>query len=291
MSWAIVQSLINGILTGGIYALVASGITIIFGVMKVVNFAAGEYITCGMYMAYIAYELTGWNTYALLPFVIIATAAIGFITFRLCFKPLLGRDGITFVLVTFGLSYALMNLLQMIFGGYPLNVPSAIKTVSLQLGSFLVPLPRLIGFGVGLLVIILVDRLIKRTNFGRAIRATAENSEVAETLGINSAKCYEASFIIGIALAGIAGLLLTPFYLVSPTAGATMKTTALMIVVLGGMGSIRGAFLGGILVGVAEALVSTTIATELGPASIFVVFLIVVYFRPQGLFGKAGRVG
>lgn len=291
MSWVVVQSLINGLLTGGIYALVASGITIVFGVMKIVNFAAGEYITFGMYMAYLAYELTGWNTYWLLPFVIVATALVGLITFRLCLKPLLGRDSSSFVLVTFGLSYALMNLLQMIFGGNPLNVPSAIKTVSLKLGIFQIPLPRLIGFGVGLLTIYLVDMLIRKTSFGRAIRTTAENAEVAEILGVYSRRYYEISFIIGIALAGIAGLLLTPFYLVSPTAGSTMKTTALMIVVLGGMGSFKGAFIGGLLVGVIEALVSTLIATELGPASIFVVFLIVVYFRPQGMFGKAGRVG
>lgn len=291
MSWVVVQSLINGILTGGIYALVASGITIVFGVMKVVNFAAGEYITYGMYMAYVAYRLTGWNTYALLPFVLVATALVGLITFRLCLKPLLGRESTAFVLVTFGLSYALMNLLQIIFGGNPLNVPSDIKTASLQLGRFQVPLPRLIGFCVGLLAIFVLDLLIRKTKFGRALRATAENSEIAETLGIKSNRCYELSFVIGIALAGMAGLLLTPFYLVSPAAGSTMKTTALMIVVLGGMGSIRGAFIGGLMVGVVEALVSTLVATELGPAGIFIVFLIVVYFRPQGLFGKAGRVG
>ena len=291
MSWVIIQSLINGILTGGIYALVASGITIVFGVMKVVNFAVGEYITFGMYMAYVAYLITGWNTYALLPFVLLATAIIGLVTFRLCIKPLLGRDSTSFILVTFGLSYALMNLLQMIFGGTPLNVPSDIKTASLQIGSFQIPIPRLIGFCVSFIIIILVDILIRKTRFGRALRATAENSEVAETLGINSTRGYELAFIIGIVLAGIAGLLLTPFYLVSPTAGSTMKTTALMIVVLGGMGNIRGAFIGGLMVGVVEALVSTLIATELGPAGIFVVFLIVVYFKPQGLFGKEGRVG
>lgn len=291
MTWVIGQSLINGILTGGIYALVAVGITIIFGVMKIVNFAVGEYITCGMYIAFVAYSITGWNTYVLFPFVIIAMALIGLVTFKLCLKPLLNRESTAFVLVTFGISYTLMNLLQMIFGAMPLNIPSDIKSASISIGDFTIALPRLIAFVIGLALIIAVDIIIQKTNFGRALRVTAEQSEVAEILGINSKRCFEIAFIIGIVLAGIAGLLMTPFYFVTPTAGTTMKTTALMIVVLGGMGNIRGAFIGGIMVGVVEALVSTLVATELGPAGIFVVFLLVVYFKPQGLFGKGVRVG
>ena len=125
---------------------------------------------------------------------------------------------------------------------------------------------------------------------GRAMRATAESAEIAEMLGINSRRSFAMAFVLGVSLAGLAGVLLTPLYFVTTTTGATLKTTGLMIVVLGGLGDIRGAFIGALMVGVVESLVSSLIAADLGQAGIFLLFLLVVYLRPQGLFGKGARV-
>lgn len=290
MSWVIGQSIINGLLAGGIYSLIAVGITIIFGVMKMVNFAAGSYLVWGMYFTWFWYSITGLNAYLLIPLVIISMAVFALLTFRASIYPVLNTGGTTFILVTIGLSFLLQNLAEFLFGTTPKSVPSAIKTGSLVIGNFSIGYARLIAFGVMVLLVFLVNILLNHTLFGRAMRATSENSEVAKMLGIDTDKTYSLAFIIGVVFAGLSGLLLTPIYYVTPTAGSIFRTSALMVVVLGGMGSIKGAFVGGLLVGIAEALVGGLISADLGPVGICVLFLIVLYVRPQGLFGKGARV-
>ena len=291
MLWTIGQSLINGLLTGGIYALVSVGITIVFGVMKMVNFAMGEFVTLGMYMTWVGYTLTGANTYLLIPFVIVTMAIIAFVCFKLSLQPLLGRPNTAFIQVTVGLSFFLTNAIQMVFSPNSLTVPSDIKSSALYIRDFSIALPRLIAFIVGLILVVAISIFLSKSMTGLAMRATAEKAEVAEMLGVNSVKCFTLAFIISISLAGVAGLLLTPIYFVAPTAGNILKTTSMMVVVLGGMGNIKGAMIAGLMVGVAEAMVASLIAPELGPAGIFLLFLFVVYFKPQGLFGKGERVG
>lgn len=290
MSWVLGQSLINGLLAGGIYSLIAVGITIIFGVMKMVNFAAGSYLVWGMYFTWLWYSFTGLNAYLLIPLVVISMAAFAFVTFRLSIHPVLNTGDTTFILVTIGLSFFLQNLAEFVFGTTPKSVPSAIKNGSFVIGNFSIGHARLIAFGVMLILVYAVNLLLNKTLFGRAMRATAEKPEVAKMLGINTDKTYTLAFVIGVVFAGLSGLLLTPIYYVTPTAGSIFRTSALMVVVLGGMGSIKGAFVGGLLVGVAEALVGGLISADLGPVGICVLFLIILYVRPQGLFGKGERV-
>lgn len=295
MLWMLIQSLINGLLAGGVYALVAVGITIIFGVMKMINFAMGEFLMVGMYMTWIGYQLTHVNIYLLIPFVLIAMTIISYICFFTCMKPILGKGSTASILVTVGLSFFLFNLAQIIFGPDFRAVPSSIKTTSLSfelgsLGEFHIGLPRLIALGAAFLLVLLVNYLLERTLFGRAMRATSEKAEVAQMLGINTTRTYALAFMLGIVMAGLTGLLLSPLYYVYPMAGATYKTAPLMAVVLGGMGSIKGAFIGGLMIGVIEGVIGTLVAPDLGPAGIFVLFLFVLYFKPQGLFGKGERV-
>lgn len=289
MSWVLGQSLINGLLAGGIYSLIAVGITIIFGVMKMVNFAAGSYLVWGMYFTWLWYSFTGLNAYLLIPFVVVSMAVFAFITFKLSIYPVLNTSDTSFILVTVGLSFFLQNLAEFIFGTTPKSVPSAIKNGSLAIGNFSLGYPRLIAFGVMLILVLGVNILLNKTLFGRAMRATSEKPEVAKMLGINTDMTYTLAFIIGVVFAGLSGLLLTPIYYVTPTAGNIFRTSAMMVVVLGGMGSIKGALVGGILVGVAEALVGGLISADLGPVGICGLFLIVLYIRPQGLFGKGAR--
>lgn len=290
MAWKIIQAVINGILNGGVYAIVAVGLTIVYGVMKMINFANGEFLMFGMYFTYLIYQITGWNCYALIPLVVIVMAVFGWVVYKLIIQRIIGRDSTTAIMITVGLSYFLMNLAQMLFTATPVSVPSNIKTAAVKVGSFSASLPRLIAFLAACLLIFLVWLFMQKTYMGRAMRATSEKPEVAQILGINTKVAFTVAFVLSVVLAGVAGLLLTPIYTIYPSVGSVLKTTALMIVVLGGMGSIPGALLGGIIVGIVEALVGTLIDATLGPAGIFVVFLLILYIRPQGLFGKGSRV-
>lgn len=290
MSWKIIQAVINGVLNGGVYAIVAVGLTIVYGVMKMINFANGEFLMFGMYFTYLLYQVTGWTCYALIPLVAVVMAAFGWVVYKLVIERIVGRDSTTYIMITVGLSYFLMNLAQILFSATPVSVPSDIKTASVKLGSFSASLPRLIAFLAACVLIFAVWLFMQKTYMGRAMRATWEKAEVAQILGINTKVAFTVAFVLSLVLAGVAGLLLTPIYTIYPSVGSVLKTTALMIVVLGGMGSIPGALLGGIIVGIVEALVGTLIDANLGPAGIFVVFLLILYIRPQGLFGKGSRV-
>lgn len=289
MSWILGQSIINGLSMGGIYALIATGVTIIFGVMKMVNFAMGEFLMVGMYMTWIGYAMFGGNAYMQVPLVIIGMAIMAYICFKLTVSNVLGKSSTAYILMTVGLSFVLQNLAQIIFGPNYKTIPAAVNTKTIALGSFSVTLPRLIAFVVAMVLIFTISEVIGKTNLGRAMRATSEKVPVAEMLGIDTKKTFTMAFIIGIVLAGIAGMLVCPMYDIKPTAGTIFKSTALMIVVLGGIGSIKGAFLCGMFVGLVEQLVSTFISADLGPAAVFVFFLLVVYFKPQGLFGRKER--
>ena len=290
MFWLFIQSMINGLLSGGVYALVAVGITIVFGVMKMVNFAMGEFLMLGMYMTWISYMITKLNTYANAFFVIITMGIIGFISYILVIRPVLKKGGTAFILVTVGLSYFLQNLMELIVGPNFQTVPSDIKNASISLGSFTIGMPRLVALGVAIVLVFLVNMLLNKTLLGKSMRATAEKPEVAQMLGINIKNTYALAFVLGVIMAGLAGLLITPLYYVYPQAGKIYSTTALMAVVLGGMGNIKGAFIGGLAIGLIEAIVGTLVAPDLGPAGIFVLFLAVLYVKPQGLFGKGERV-
>lgn len=288
--YVVVQSFINGLLNGGIYALVAVGMTIVFGTMKMINFALGEFLTFSMYIAWLANVLLGTTTYANLPFVIVASAILAFVVFKICLQPLLGRDGNSIVLVTVGLSYLMQNIFLLVFGSEPKTIPYALKGQAIRIGEFAISYSRLIAFLAGIVLIFLVNLLINKTTVGKTMKATAEKPEIAQELGINTTKVFTLSYILSIIMAGIAGLLLTPLYTINPLTGVTIKQTTMMIVVLGGMGSVGGALVSGLLCGVIEAMVSSLIAQELGCVGIFALFLFVVLFKPQGLFGKKGRV-
>ncbi|NLF27375.1 MAG: branched-chain amino acid ABC transporter permease, partial [Clostridiales bacterium] len=157
MWWLIGQGLISGILSGGVYALIAVGLSVVFGVMKIVNFAMGEFLTTGMYVAFVGYMLTGYSAYALIPFVIIVMVAVGSVSFTLAIKPLIKRkDPSSFIMVTVGLSFFLINLVQIVFGADYMSIPSAIKSASIAIGDFTVGVPRLIALCVSIVLVVLL---------------------------------------------------------------------------------------------------------------------------------------
>lgn len=289
MTWVFIQSLISGILNGGVYALFGVGITIIFGVMKMVDFSACSQLVWGMYFTWIFYSVTGLNCYYAIPFVIVCMGLLAFLIFKLVVRPLLGSDDTSFILVTLGLSYFLQNFAEFFFGTAPKTVTSSIKTSSIMIGKYSIGLPRLIAFLVMLIIVALVYVLLNKTTLGRAMRATSEKPDVAQMLGINTKKTFSIAFIIGVVFAGLSGLLITPLYYVAPTAGNMFRTTAYIAVIIGGLGDIKGAFVGGLLVGIVEALVTGLISNVLGPVGVCAVLLVLLYLRPQGIFGKGER--
>ena len=265
MTWVFFQSLISGVLAGGVYALFGVGITIIFGVMKMVDFSACAQLVWGMYFTYLFYSWTGLNCYWAIPFVVVCMGALSWVIFKLIVRPLLGSDDTSFILVTLGLSYFLQNLAEFVFGADPKSVPSEIKTSSIIIGDYSIGLPRLIAFFAMIILVLGVYMLLNKTTLGRAMRATSEKPEVAQMLGI------------------------TPLYYVTPTAGNMFRTTAYIAVIIGGLGDIKGALVGGLAVGVIEALVTGMISNDLGPVGVCVALLVVLYLRPQGFFGKGER--
>lgn len=289
-TWAFVQTLINGVLNGGTYALLAVGTTIIYGVMRMVNFASSSFFVVGMYLTWLAYNLFGLSIYLCIPIMSLMLGCLAFVIYRATLMPILGQAGPSSIIVTVGLSFVLQNMMLIIFGATPLNIRSSLQRSTLVIGEFVLPWLRLIALFVAIGLSIIVGLVIAKTHYGRCLRATSENRHIAEMLGVKTKWIYSSSWTLGIILMGIAGLLLAPMYNITPNAGDVFRSTALIACVLGGMGDIRGAFISGIVLGLVEALVSVFLAQELGPAGIFILFLVALRFKPYGLFGKGERV-
>ena len=289
MAWLISQAFINGILNGGTYALIAMGVTIIFGVMCMVNFASGAYLMIGLYLTYFCYQIFGWDPYIMIPFVLILAAIVGYLSYLITLKPIIRKDRTSAIIITVGLAFFFQNVVLLIFGGDSLSVPSVMNNVSVAFGPFSVSGARLIAFCASVVLALIVNILIKRTSLGRCMRATSESPEVAEMLGVNTGSVHAIAWTLGVTLASFAGLMLSPIYMITSTVGTPFRTASLLAVVLGGLGDIRGAFVCGLLLGVTEALVGGLISADLGPFGLFVPFLILLYFKPFGIFGKGER--
>jgi branched-chain amino acid transport system permease protein len=283
----LVQTTLNGLMIGGVYALVAVGLTLIFGVMRIVNFAQGEFVMLGMYLSWMLVTVTKIGAYPGLLIVGAGMFAIGYIAFKFLIVRVLGKNEEACILLTLGLSIFLQNVILLIFGADYRTVSSSIKDMAFHAGTLSIAVPRFVAFAVALLMVALLSLFLTKTDLGRAMRATAESREVATLLGINPIRCFSIAFAIGIVLAGTAGVLLTPMFYVYPGVGTLFNLTAFVIVVLGGMGSVPGALLGGLIIGIVEALSSTYIALDLAQLFTFIIFLAVLFLRPSGLFGRS----
>ncbi len=277
-------------MAGGVYALLAVGTSIIFGVMQMINFASSAFFVAGMYFTWWGWSMTGLSIYVLIPFTVILLVGLAYVVYRFSLMPILSRPVTSAIIVTVGLSYFLQNLMMVVFGTFPLNITSTLQNAFIKVGAFVFPTVRLIAMLCAVVLTIFVGLMLTRTNFGRCLRATSINSEVAEILGVNSRRMYLSAWIIGIVLTGLAGLLLSPLFFITPSIGVVFRNTSLIACVLGGLGNMKGAFISGIVLGLIEALVSVFVAQELGPVGIFLLFLVVLKFKPYGLFGKGERV-
>ena len=276
-----------GILLGGIYALASVGLNLIFGVIRVVNFAQGEFVMLGMYGTYAAYAFLRLDPYLALVVVLPALFLLGALVQWLILAPLRAEPSMQ-IFATFGLLLLLENVVLALTRGTAYSVPSAVARMSVAIGPAQVGLVRIIALVVASAVAVALGLFLTRTLLGKAIRAVAQDRRAASLMGIDVDRVYIVTFGIGAALAGLAGCLLAPIYTLSPQIGITFILPAFAVVVLGGLGSVLGAYVGGFIVGMTEALAGYYLDPALKHAVLFAVFIVVLIVRPSGLFGQVG---
>jgi len=283
-----IQILVNGLLLGGIYALISIGLTLIFGVVRVINFAHGEFLMISMYISYYCYSLLGLNPYWSLLINFPLMFVIGMGMDQIIIRPLRNAPAYMQVFATVGLSILLINLALFIFTGdyRAIDLPFAKKVV--QVGGIFLNYPRLIIFSATVLITVLIYLFLKNTDIGKQIRAIAQNRTAARLMGFKLNRIYMITFGIGSGLVGIAGGLITPVYYVYPTVGVYFVLTAFVVVVLGGMGNMTGAFLAGLIIGIVDSLSGYYIDPSLKETVYYVIFVLVLIFRPSGLMGLVG---
>ncbi|HSO20901.1 MAG TPA: branched-chain amino acid ABC transporter permease [Desulfosarcina sp.] len=287
----ILEDTINGILMGSIYGLTALGLTLIFGVLKVINFAHGSLLMVGMYVAYWTVASTGVHPYLSLIVVVPVMYVFGYYLQDIVIKPIFKaeknvREPITVIIVTTGVWYILDNMTLLIFGPqYRSLQDNALRGKMLELGDIFISVPKLWGFVTAILTAAVIYWFLQKTRMGRAIRATSLDREAASLMGISQYKVYNVAVGIGTAAAGIAGVTLIPFYNVFPTVGVLFDIKGFIIVVLGGLGSIGGAILGGIIIGLIESVGPQFMTATWTEAIVYGLFLAVLFVKPSGLFG------
>ena len=283
----IVQQLVTGLALGSIYVLVGVGLSLVFGLLTIVNFAHGAFFMVGAYVGVFVFAKTGnfWLCMVVAP---IATGAIGLVVERFLIRPLYGR-GIDYpLLLTFGLAYVMMDLVRMMFGvqGEQFDMPELLQgAVDIGVGMF--PVYRLFLIAVTAVVVLVLWLVIEKTRFGLIVRAGARDPLVLRVLGIDVSTVWLAIFGVGTAIAGLAGLLAAPMRGASPEMGVPVLIEAFVITVVGGMGSLGGAIAAGLLVGVVISF-TTLFQPELADFSMFALMAVTLIFKPNGLFGRQG---
>ena len=279
--------LVTGLLLGGIYGLVSMGLNLIFGVVRVVNFNQGELVMLGMYGAYYTNHVFGWNVYLTVLVVVPALCVIGLVQQRLIIQPLSGEP-VMQLLATFGLLLAMQSAVLAATNGTALTVDDKFAQSTATVGPVTVDFGRVAILVVTTLVAIGLRWMLLKTAMGRSIRAVIEDRDASRLMGINVERTFMLTFAIGAGLAGLAGVMLSPIYSLTPQIGENFIFAAFAVVVLGGLGSVTGAYVGGFIIGLVQAFSSYYIDPTLGVAFYFIVFLVVLVIRPTGMFGRPG---
>ena len=278
-------SVLNGLTTGAIYALIALGLTLIYGVLHIINFAHGAALMMALYGVYFLREKLGLDPYLAIPVVVPAMFAAGYALQRLVISRAGHGKDENILLVTLGISIVLENLALYFFRSDTRSIDTSYSQMTLDIAGAAISVPKLVAFGGALTAAAVMLLIVGKTDLGRAIRACAKERQGAKLVGIDVDHVFAMSFGIGLACLGAAACFLLPAYYVNPTVGNGFVLIAFTIVVLGGMGSFAGALLGGLLIGVVESVGGLWLGESLGQIGIFVIFIAVLLFRPQGLFG------
>lgn len=278
--------LVLGLMAGGVLALVAVGLTLIFGVMDVMNFSHGEFVMLGMMSTTVVVTATGLNPYLAGLLVLVASIPLSYLVYVVIIKQTLGKSLNVQIFTTLGLSILLQAVALMVFGSRTFAFSDTFTSSRIQVLGVAVEIGRVIAFVGGILLIVSLWWLLYKTRTGKQIRAVSEDNYAAEVVGLRINRTYATVFVLGSTFAIAAGVLLAPFTAVSSTTGLNYVLTSFVIVVLGGLGSVSGAFVGGLVVGVIETFVGYYFGTQWMQASVFILFVIVLAVWPRGLFGK-----
>lgn len=282
--------IINGLVLGGIYALVTLGLNLIMGVMGIINFAHGEFLMIGMYTTYWLFVLFNVPTLASIPLTIFVCAAVSLLTERLLIEPVLTQGDVNKLLITAALSIFLQNIALVLWRADYRGIPSRGAT-TISFFGVTIGLQRLITLFVAFLVTFIFYFLLMKTDTGRRIRAVAQDREAAQLMGINVMRINMLVFALAGMLVGVAAALVAPLYYIYPGCGFVFGLMAWIVMVLGGLGSFEGSLIAALILGLVEALAGWLTNAEVARALAFVIFIIVLLIKPEGLFGRKKRVG
>lgn len=281
----LLQVLIEGTFTGMLIALIAMGVSLIWGVMYIVNFAHGEILMLGMFISYYFSVKSGLDPLICLPIAAVVMYCFGIVFYKVLIKRVMNAPMLSQLLLTYALSIVLVNVAQIAFGSDFKTVPNQVFTGSFSVGGLIISYSKLVPFIICIATAVILYYILNRTQLGRAIKATALNKDAAALVGINPEKAYMRCVGIATATAGIGGVALSYYFYVYPSVGSVFINFGFVACCIGGMGSIPGAVIGGVLMGIMDTVVGTYTNAALKYLAVFALFLFVVYKRPKGLFG------
>ncbi|MDD4691598.1 MULTISPECIES: branched-chain amino acid ABC transporter permease [Eubacterium] len=281
------QQFINGLNSGSIYALIAIGYTLVYGILKLINFAHGEIMMFGAYFAFIAAATLNWPFWAVILFSMVLTAVMGVAIEFIAYRPLRNAPRLSALITAIGVSMFLQNLALAIFGADPKVMPKIFPQVVFNVGGVEISSITLITIGLSVVFMVLLEIFINQTKQGRAMRAVSENQDAAVLMGINVDRTISITFLIGSALGALGGILYSTAYtIIEPTMGTMPGLKAFVAAVLGGIGSVPGAMLGGFIIGMVETMTKAYLSSTWADAIVFGVLILVLLFKPTGILGK-----
>ncbi|MGC2024001.1 branched-chain amino acid ABC transporter permease [Bradyrhizobium sp.] len=280
-----VQAILDGLLVGGVYAVISIGLTLVYGVMGIVNFAQAQFLTIGMFVAWFAWAFLGLDPVLAAPLSFVVAFAIGWVVQGQLIARILSAPAVAQIFLTVGILIVIENGSLLLFGSEFRSVTTSYQTAALSLGPRFISVPYLIAFAMSLVCGVLLWWFMRASWFGRAMRATAQNPSAARLMGINAELMYKLAFALGVGLTAFGGAVILPYVTVFPGVGGQYVVLMFTVVVLGGLGSIAGAVVGGLAVGVIQSLSSLFFPIQLQNLVLFVVFILVLAVRPQGLIG------
>jgi branched-chain amino acid transport system permease protein len=282
----ILQALASGLMIGGVFALISIGLSLIWGVMKIINFAQGEFLMIGLYLTYYLVTVAHMNVYVTMIFTAPALFIIGAGIFRISIRPILKDPAMNQIMLTLGLSLILQNLALWWFKADVLRIDVRVQKITYSLGPVVLSLAEIIAFVGSLVATAALYLYLQKTDMGRSIRAASQNTTAATLMGIDVRFTYLLAFGIGSATLGVASALLLPTYYTSPTVGLFLGLIMFVVVVLGGMGNIPGALVGGLVIGLSENLGAAILPGSLSRVFTFAIFILVLLLRPQGILTR-----
>jgi len=279
------QAIFSGILVGGVYGVLSVGLSLAFGVMRIVNFAHGEMVMYGMFAGVVASQTFGIDPLYILPLSFLLTAVIGMIQYQLVFRHFVGTATLQQLLAAIGCALVLQMIVQLIFGADARTAKSLFSGQYTVIGPFFLSKAQIVAFGIAVAATLGVELLLRRTTWGKAVRAVADDLEAAEIVGVDSSVINLGAFALATGLAGIAGTVLVTYHPTTPNIGFLLMPLIIVATTIGGLGSITGTFLGGIFCGVVQQLTAIMWNSALQDVPLYVLLLLFIAFRPMGFFG------